>query len=55
VADSDHSWDWLNRATQEARELINRLYWEGRNQLVDPVAERPPKGDGWPGDTDHRA
>ena len=33
MAQANGSWDWLDKAAQEARDTIDRLYMEGHNQL----------------------
>jgi hypothetical protein len=47
VTEPDGSWGWLEQAAQEAREIIERLYTEGRSELADQAGT--PAKEGWPG------
>lgn len=42
------AWDWLEQAAQEARDMIDHLYSEGRSGLED----QPRPAEKWPGTAD---
>lgn len=52
VAEADGTWDWLDRAAQEARDTIDRIYLEGHHQL-DADDATPPPVEQWPAGTEH--
>ena len=49
MAEADGTWEWLDRAAQEARDTIDRIYAEGHHQLD---ADATP-AEQWPAGTEH--
>ena len=49
VAEADGTWEWLDRAAQEARDTIDRIYAEGHHQLDADVTP----AEQWPAGTEH--
>lgn len=54
MAEANGNWEWLDKAAQEARETIDRLYLEGHHQL-DGEPTTPPAGTTWPAETERRS
>lgn len=48
MTETNGQWAWLEQAAREAREMIDRMYAEGRSGLVDDNPAANPV-DGWPG------
>lgn len=52
MAEANGTWEWLDRAAQEARDTIDRIYLEGHHQLDADDAPAPPAAQ-WPAGTEH--
>lgn len=49
MTEPNETWSWLEQAAQEAREIIERLYAEGRSGLADRFDTAPaPAHAAWP-------
>jgi len=51
VAEANGTWEWLDRAAQEARDTIDRIYAEGQQKLDADDATAP--AEQWPAGTEH--
>ncbi len=49
VTEPNGQWGWLEQAAREAREIIDRLYAEGRSELEEHPVATPGTVDRWPG------